>query len=139
MQSYVQLHSQSHLAFYLLQLCTLRIGFPILSPSIVSSLLTFCINGSIHSMKSEHDRASPCFTDCSMSILSVLNPFTKTLLVKVSPQQQQSFSLQWGSEYKTSPKLKWLRYVSGPKFGKPLGNNTFLAYERCLANKIKAI
>ena len=28
-------------------------------------------------MKSKHDSASPCFTDCSMSILSLLNPFTK--------------------------------------------------------------
>ena len=74
--SYWAIRSSSNNAELRYSFLKSNIGFPMFSPSIVSSLLTFIINGSIHSMNREHDRASPCFTDCSMSILSVLYPFT---------------------------------------------------------------
>ena len=41
------------------------------NPSISLSPFTFLISGSIHSMNSEHDSASPCFTDCSMFIQNI--------------------------------------------------------------------
>ena len=44
---------------------------PMFSPSISLSPFTFLISGSIHSMNSEHDSASPCFTDCSMFIQNI--------------------------------------------------------------------
>ena len=55
---------------------------PMFNPSISLSPFTFLISGSMHSMNSEHDSASPCFTDCSMLILSVVKPFTNMLAFK---------------------------------------------------------
>ena len=39
------------------------------------SALTFLFIRFMHKMKSEHQRPSPCFTDCSVPILSVVKPF----------------------------------------------------------------
>ena len=45
---------------------------PMFNPSISLSPFTFLINGSMHSMNSEHDSASPCFTD--LNTVSLWDP-----------------------------------------------------------------
>ena len=55
---------------------------PIFNPAISLLLFTFLISGSMHSINSEHDSASPCLTDCSMFIFSVVKPFTNMLAFK---------------------------------------------------------